>query len=92
MNLTNNYDALSLNLQTISHPLVADLYVKREYSREFPYDCKDVLVIEANFSDRKLNYETYSTMLSDLILALPDIRERVEDNVGLIDRIDIKTH
>ncbi|MDY0029066.1 MAG: hypothetical protein RBR86_03890 [Pseudobdellovibrionaceae bacterium] len=92
MNLSSQYDIMSQNLQSISHPLVSDLYVKREWGRHSPFECQDVLVIEANFSDRVMNYNAYSALLSELMLALPHIKDQVEDNVGSIDRIDIKTH
>ena len=79
-------------VHAVSHPLVADLYIKKEYSREKPYNCKDILVVEANFSERVLNHREYRALLSELFMALPDIKGRVEGNMGPVDRIDIKTH
>ena len=52
----------------------------------------DVLVIEASFSDKVMDYEAYSEKLAELLIALPSIKYQVEDRVGLIDRVDIKTH
>ena len=92
MYLSNQYDVLNNNIQTISHPLVSDIYVKREYVRGNPALCNDVLVIEANFSDSKTDYQGYSAKLAELLMALPAIRDQVEDTVGVIDRVDIKTH
>lgn len=92
MNLSTQYDIMSQNIQTIHNPLVADMYVKREYSSKNPAHCQDVLVIEANFSDKVMDYEAYSEKLAELLIALPSIKYQVEDHVGLIDRVDIKTH
>jgi hypothetical protein len=92
MNLSIQYDIMNSNIQSVSHPLVADIYVKREYVRGNPALCNDVLVIEANFSDNKTDYQAYSAKLAELLMALPAIRDQVEDSVGSIDRVDIKTH
>lgn len=92
MNLATQYDIMSQNIQTIYHPLVADLYVKREYNTKNATQCQDVLVIEASFSDKVMDYEAYSEKLAELLIALPSIKYQVEDRVGLIDRVDIKTH
>lgn len=92
MNLPTQYDIMSQNIQTIRNPLVADMYVKREYSPKNPARCQDVLVIEANFSDKVMDYEAYSEKIAELLIALPSIKYQVEDHVGLIDRVDIKTH
>src|SRR3989338_1068369 len=92
MNLSTQYDIMNSNIQSVSHPLVADIYVKREYVRGNPALCNDVLVIEANFSDSKADYQVYSAKLAELLMALPSIRDQVEDSVGSIDRVDIKTH
>lgn len=92
MNLSSQYDIMNTSIQSISHPLVSDIYVKREYVRGNPAMCNDVLVIEANFSDAKVDYQVYSAKLAELLMALPFIRDQVEENVGSIDRVDIKTH
>lgn len=92
MNLSTQYDIMNNNIQSISHPLVSDIYVKREYVRGNLALCNDVLVIEANFSDAKTDYQVYSAKLAELLMALPFIRDQVEETVGSIDRVDIKTH
>lgn len=92
MNLSTQYDVMSQNIRTVYNPLVADMYVKREYNYKNPTLCQDVLVIEANFSDKAMDYESYSEKLAELLMALPSIKYQVEDHIGVIDRVDIKTH
>ncbi len=79
-------------VHAISHPLVADFYIKQEYSRENPFVSKDVLVIEANFSKQALNHREYRALMAELFLDLPQIKQQVESKLGAIDRVDIKTH
>lgn len=92
MNLHSHHDMLNFNLQNVYHPLVSDMYLKREYGQSKGFDCKDVLVIETNFSDRDHDHEAYTGLLAELLISLPLIREQVEETVGTIDRVDIKTH
>lgn len=92
MNLSTQYDVISQNICTVYNPLVADMYVKREYNRQNPTLCQDVLVIEANFSDKVMDYDSYSEKLAELLMSLPSIKQQVEGHIGLIDRVDIKTH
>ncbi|MES2729074.1 MAG: hypothetical protein V4621_03115 [Pseudomonadota bacterium] len=92
MNLQHHSLLIPHAVHSVTHPLVADFYIKQEYSREKPYACKDILVIEANFSERVMNHRQYRALMAELFLALPDIKEQVESNLGVIDRVDIKTH
>ena len=86
----NNLVPQSVPMMT--HPLVADMYVKKEYGRSQPYKAKDVLVIEASFSPATSNHHEYRALMAELFMALPDIRQQVEGSVGTFDRVDIKTH
>lgn len=92
MNLDSHYVVLSQNIQHIAHPLVSDIYIKREYNQGKVEQCQDILIIETNFSAVASDYTTYNSLLSDLYLALPAIKDQVEDSIGPIDRVDIKTH
>lgn len=92
MSMSTSYEIMNQNLHSVCHPLVSDMYVKREFSANHPGMSEDVLIIEANFSEKEMDHSLYSSMMSDLFLALPDIRDQVESSVGAIDRIDIKTH
>jgi hypothetical protein len=80
----------------ISHPLVADMYLKKDFKGSE----QQVLVIEARgrdfFEDNEGNGDNHEehddsdSYLVDLLADLENLKERAEERVGNFDRIDIR--
>ncbi len=74
----------------ISHPLIADMFLKKDYRNG--KRASDVLVIEARKHRLDNEHDAFDTYLIDLLTELPDLKSRVERSVGKFDRIDIREH
>jgi hypothetical protein len=81
--------AVPEKLNTVSHPLVASMYVKKDYGIS---GSEDVLVIETNYSQSEEDYDSYDSYLMTLLGDLRNLKREAEKEVGHIDRIDIRTH
>lgn len=74
----------------ISHPLIADMFLKKDYRNG--RRAEDVLVIEAHKHRPSTEHDAFDTYLIDLLTELPDLKNEVERRVGKFDRIDIREH
>lgn len=73
----------------INHPLVADMYLKKDLSH---HDA-NILVIEAKKKKAALGeteHEAFDSYLIDLLIDLENLKEKAEAKVGRFDRIDIR--
>jgi hypothetical protein len=75
-------------ITAVSHPLVASMYLKKDFHGSDPSE--DVLVIETNFTDKNGGEITFADYLMELLADLPEIQEQAEQRVGHIDRVDIR--
>ena len=77
-------------LHNIFHPFINSMYIKKEFSAGAEKKVADILVIDANLdgtAPRERKQRLFS-FLADLDL----LRDRVEQKVGKINRIDIRCH
>ncbi len=81
--------AVPEQLSAVTHPMVASMYLKKDYGRTGD---EDVLVIETNYSQSEEDYESFDSYLMDLLLDLNDLKRQAEDKIGHFDRIDIRPH
>lgn len=82
--------SVSRNLNNISHPLVASMYMKRDFLQDGYTE--DVLVIETVFAQDEETGDNFDSYLIDLLTDLEDLKNKVENSVGSFDRIDIRPH
>lgn len=70
------------------HPLIANMYLKKDYS----HNEEDVLVIEARRSAKYKDNSNrdFDSYLNELLINLDDVRKAAEAKVGHFDRIDIR--
>lgn len=78
-------------LGAVTHPLVATMYLKKDFGAPFSKQQEDVLVIETNFPVDETDHKTFNACLSDLLSDLPDLQSQAEAKVGPFDRVDIRT-
>ena len=78
-------------LGAVSHPLVAAMYLKKDFGAPFSKHQEDVLVIETNFPVDETDPKSFNACLSDLLSDLPNIQTEAEAKVGPFDRVDIRT-
>ncbi len=78
----------------ISHPLVASMYFKKEFTHH--HHPEDVLVIETTVKDDDLDDDadntSFDTYLAELLTDLEGLKAKAEEQVGHIDRIDIRSY
>ncbi|MBL4803567.1 MAG: hypothetical protein JKY71_01775 [Alphaproteobacteria bacterium] len=80
-------------IRGVSHPLVADMYLKRDSSDQRTFE--DVLVIQTiNREDgmAETEFNSFDTYLIDLLTDLEDLKAMAEQQIGHIDRVDIRAH
>ncbi len=82
--------SVSERLNTISHPLIASIHMRKDFSNH-RYG-QDVLVIETVFSKEGEDEEIFDSYLVDLLTDLEELKKKVESYVGSFDRVDIRTH
>ncbi len=80
--------AVAEKLRGITHPLVSSMHMKKDFHGR---DMEDVLVIETAF-DADEDFETFDAYLMDLLLDLEDLKNKAEQCVGNVDRVDIRSH
>lgn len=78
-------------LGAVSHPLVASMYLKKDFGAPFSKHQEDVLVIETNFPADEADTKSFNACLSDLLSDLPSLQAEAEARVGPFDRVDIRT-
>ena len=78
-------------LDAVSHPLVAQMYLKKDFGAPFARHHEDVLVIETNFPVDESDARSFNACLSDLLSDLPSLQTQAEARVGPFDRVDIRT-
>ncbi len=78
---------ISQPVSGISHPLVADIYLKKDLINKH----NNVLVIEARNNENFNDHEEYDSYLIDLLVDLEDLKNKAQQKVGSFDRIDIRT-
>lgn len=78
----------------IYHPMVREMYLKKDFGNGLSNNAQDVLVIEA--ISRPLNeeedYDTFDSYLLDILSDLEDLKSQAYAKVGHFDRVDIRTH
>lgn len=79
-------------LNAVSHPLVAQMYLKKDFGAPFSRHHEDVLVIETNFPVDETDARSFNACLSDLLSDLPNLQVQAEAKVGPFDRVDIRSH
>jgi len=87
--MTNTMNTLK-PVSGISHPLIADMYLKKDFSA----DQQDVLVIQArhhDIEDNDTEHDAYDSHLIDLLLDLEELKAKAEEKIGHFDRIDIRS-
>ncbi|MBI1301917.1 MAG: hypothetical protein GC137_09715 [Alphaproteobacteria bacterium] len=72
----------------ITHPLVADMYLKKDFGSKK----QDVLIIETKRQSDELDHDSFDSYLIDLLTDLEDLKAQAEKKVGFFDRIDIRTN
>lgn len=77
-------------LAPVTHPLIADMYLKKDFGSPSTSHHDDVLVIEAKFPVRDGDTRNFNACLSDLLNDLPELQREVEAAVGPFDRVDIR--
>lgn len=78
-------------LGSVTHPLVATMYLKKDFGAPFSKHNEDVLVIETNFPVDESDHKSFDACLADLLSDLPDLQTQAEARVGPFDRVDIRT-
>ncbi len=78
----------------ITHPLIGQIFHKKEYTGGEYSKHQDVLVIETvrSGSYSGHGYENFDSYLLELLSDLEDLKMQAETKIGHIDRIDIRTH
>lgn len=77
-------------LSTITHPLVAAMYLKKDFGAPLTQHQEDVLVIETSFPVDEHDEKSFSACMADLLSDLPDLQVQAEAKVGPFDRVDIR--
>lgn len=80
-------------IKGVSHPLVADMYLKRDNSDQRRYE--DVLVIHTTVAEEGMaesEFNSFDSYLIDLLTDLEDLKAHAEKQIGPFDRVDIRTH
>lgn len=77
------------HISGISHPLIADIYLKKEFTHGHR---ENVLVIEAKASNENSTreYSSFNSYLIDLLPDLETLKGEAEAKVGKLHRIDIR--
>lgn len=78
----------------ISHPLVADMYLKKNTKAMNGSKDQDVLVIETRKNtslNNETEYDSFDSYLIDLLLDLEELKAKAEKKIGTFDRIDIRS-
>ncbi|MCB1538390.1 MAG: hypothetical protein H6865_04430 [Rhodospirillales bacterium] len=78
-------------LEAVSHPLITQMYLKKDFGAPFSRRNEDVLVIETGFPVDESDPKSFNTCLADLLNDLPSLQAQAEARVGPFDRIDIRT-
>jgi hypothetical protein len=78
-------------LGALTHPLVAGMYLKKDFGAPFSGHQEDVLVIETNFPVDEKDHKSFDACLSDLLSDLPSLQIEAEARIGPFDRVDIRT-
>lgn len=78
----------------ISHPLIANMYLKKDFGSSDHNLEQNVLVIEAREHNTEDNNEddcSFDSYLIDLYMDLEELKVKAEEKIGTFDRIDIRT-
>jgi hypothetical protein len=80
-------------IKGVSHPLVADMYLKRDNSDQ--HTPEDVLVIHTTVTEDGMaesEFNSFDSYLIDLLTDLEDLKAHAEKQIGSFDRVDIRAH
>ena len=83
-------DLIQSKLAPVTHPLIADMYLKKDFGSPSSHHHDDVLVIEAKFPVRDGDIRNFNACLSDLLSDLPELQREAEAAIGHFDRVDIR--
>jgi len=81
---------LDTKLAEVTHPLVVDMYLKKDFGGPTTQHHDDVLVIETKFPVRDGDTRNFNACLSDLLSDLPELQREAEARIGRFDRVDIR--
>lgn len=79
----------SEQLKVISHPLIASMYMKKDFGMH--HRSEDVLVIQTCLPRPEDDYSNFDSSLMDLLSDLEGLKNQAEHCVGSFDRVDILT-
>lgn len=75
---------------SVSHPLVRDAYLKKNFTSENREE--DVLVLDMVDDEHAIDVSSFDDYLVDLLTDLQSLKNQLSEKVGYFDRIDILTH
>ncbi len=81
------------HIRGVSHPLVADMYLKK--GNDGRNTSEDVLVIQTISKQdgmEEAEFNSFDTYLIDLLTDLEDLKAQAEQQIGAFDRVDIRAH
>lgn len=70
----------------VTHPMIADMYVKKDYKSKH----SNILVIQTRAIDEDDAVNAAEQDLTDLLLDLEDIKRKAEDKIGKFDSVCIR--
>lgn len=76
----------------IFHPMIREMYMKKDFGNGLSGKAQDVLVIEtvARPLDEDEAYDTFDSYLLDILGDLEDLKSRAQGKIGHFDRVDIR--
>lgn len=79
----------------VSHPMIREMYLKKEFVNGSLQGGQDILVIEmfAEAGADEKEHESFDSHLIDVLADLEDLKAQAESKMGHhFDRVDIRTH
>jgi hypothetical protein len=78
----------------VYHPMVREMYLKKDFGNGLSNKAQDVLVIEtvARPMHDDEAYDTFDSYLLDILGDLDDLKSQAQNKIGHFDRVDIRTH
>ena len=72
-------------ITAITHPLVASMFIKKDFGNDLSKYHEDVLVIETNFNHENTRDDTFNMYLVDLLSDLHELQVQAEEKIGKFD-------
>lgn len=76
----------------VFHPMVREMYLKKDFGNGLSKRAQDVLVIEtvARPLREDEDYDTFDSYLLDILGDLEALKKQAQSKIGHIDRVDIR--